>query len=82
MNFARAVLGIPVNEITLEKNGASAVILAKESTKTPTDSGIKRAASIANSDLRIFGNRQHVHIEEWQLHLHLEMNQQISLLKS
>lgn len=53
---ARAVLGIPVNEITLEKNGASAVILAKkESTKTPTYSGIKKAASIANSDLRIFG---------------------------
>lgn len=53
---ARAVLGIPVNEITLEKNGASAVVLAdKESTSQPIFSGLAEAANYANSDFRIFG---------------------------
>tara|TARA_B100001142_G_C14271767_1_gene631174 strand:- start:266 stop:1429 length:1164 start_codon:yes stop_codon:yes gene_type:complete len=53
---ARAILGIPVHKITLEKNGASAVVLAeKESLNTPTYSGIKEAASYTNSDFRIFG---------------------------
>ena len=53
---ARAVLGIPVEEITLEKNGASAVILAdKQSNHTPSYSGIKKAAAYPSSDFRIFG---------------------------
>lgn len=53
---ARAVLGIPVNEITLEKNGASAVVLAeKESSNAPSYSGIEKAASYPNSDFKIFG---------------------------
>ena len=53
---ARAVLGIPVNEITLEKNGASAVILAeKNSTNYPSYSGLIEAASYTNSDFKIFG---------------------------
>ena len=53
---ARAVLGIPVNEITLEKNGASAVILAeKNSPKYPSYSGLIKAASYTNSDFKIFG---------------------------
>ena len=53
---ARAVLGIPVEEITLEKNGASAVILAeKQCNHTPSYSGMKKAATYPSSDLRIFG---------------------------
>lgn len=53
---ARAVLGIPVEEITLEKNGASAVVLADQTNEnTPTYSGINKAAAYPNSDFRIFG---------------------------
>ena len=53
---ARAVLGIPVEEITLEKNGASAVVLANQTNEnTPTYSGINKAAGYPNSDFRIFG---------------------------
>ena len=53
---ARAVLGIPVSEITLEKNGASAVVLAStESSKEPVFSGIHKAASYKNSDFKLFG---------------------------
>ena len=53
---ARAVLGIPVEEIILEKNGASAVVLADQKNEnTPTYSGINKAAAYPNSDFRIFG---------------------------
>ena len=53
---ARAVLGIPVEEIILERNGASAVVLADQTNKnTPTYSGINKAAAYPNSDFRIFG---------------------------
>ena len=53
---ARAVLGIPVNEITLERNGASAVILAKnESNAQPIFYGINKAALYKNSDFKLFG---------------------------
>lgn len=52
----RAILGLPVNEITLENSGASAVILAdKESVEEPVYSGIEEALKIKNSDLKIFG---------------------------
>jgi phosphoribosylglycinamide formyltransferase 2 len=51
----RAVLGLPIPEITLERAGASAVILANdESTKKPVYSGIDEAAKFPTSDLRIF----------------------------
>ena len=53
---ARAILGIPINEITLEKNGASAVILAsKENNSLPVFSGLEKAAVVPNSDFKIFG---------------------------
>ncbi len=53
---ARAILGIPVNEITLLKNGASAVILAKDNKEDfPTITGLEDAAQVSNSDFRIFG---------------------------
>lgn len=52
---ARAVLGLPIPEITLERAGASAVILAdKEGTK-PTFTGLEKAMSQKQSDIRIFG---------------------------
>ena len=53
---ARAILGLPIHEITLQRNGASAVVLAtKESNTQPLYTGLEKAASIANSDFRIFG---------------------------
>jgi phosphoribosylglycinamide formyltransferase 2 len=53
---ARAVLGLPIPEVKLLRNGASAVVLAeKESNETPVFSGLKEAAVIPNSDFKIFG---------------------------
>jgi phosphoribosylglycinamide formyltransferase 2 len=53
---ARAILGIPINEITLEKNGASAVILAStENNSLPVFSGLEKAAVMPNTDFKIFG---------------------------
>jgi phosphoribosylglycinamide formyltransferase 2 len=53
---ARAVLGLPIPEVKLLRNGASAVVLAdKESNDFPTFSGLNEAASIPNSDFKIFG---------------------------
>jgi phosphoribosylglycinamide formyltransferase 2 len=51
----RAILSFPIAEITLEKNGASAVILASENSMHPTFSGIEKVASLPKSDFRIFG---------------------------
>ena len=53
---ARAILGIPVPEIRLLKNGASAVILANsEKRDFPSIKGADKAALIENSDFKIFG---------------------------
>lgn len=53
---ARAILGIPVPEIRLLKNGASAVILANsEKSDFPIIKGADKAALIENSDFKIFG---------------------------
>lgn len=52
---ARAVLGFPIPEITLERTGASAVILADKEGKAPTYSGLENAMSQPKSDLKIFG---------------------------
>lgn len=52
---ARAILGIPVNEIKLERNGASAVILAdKEIVSWPTFTGSEHIHSLENQDFRWF----------------------------
>ncbi len=51
----RAILSLPIHEITLEKIGASAVILASENSKNPTYSGIETVASLPKTDFRIFG---------------------------
>lgn len=52
---ARAVLGLPISEITLERVGASAVILAEQEGTNPTYTGIEKAMAHTKSDLRIFG---------------------------
>jgi|SRR6185312_5203410 len=51
---ARAILGLPIPEITLERTGASAVILASEEGKLPTYTGIEDLLKEHKSDLRIF----------------------------
>lgn len=51
----RAILSLPIFEITLEKAGASAVILATENSENPTYSGIEKIASLPKTDFRIFG---------------------------
>ncbi len=53
---ARAVLGLPIPEITLEHAGASAVILAPdESRSAPKYEGIADALATPKTDVRIFG---------------------------
>ena len=53
---ARAILGIPISEVVLERNGASAVVLAtRESNEQPVFSGWNEAAQFKNTDFKIFG---------------------------
>jgi phosphoribosylglycinamide formyltransferase 2 len=53
---ARAILGIPVNEIVLERNGASAVVLAmNEGEGSPVFKGLEKAAIIPQTDFKLFG---------------------------
>jgi len=51
----RAILSLPIFEITLEKAGASAVILASGNSDNPTYSGISSVAGLPKTDFRIFG---------------------------
>ncbi|WP_291132734.1 formate-dependent phosphoribosylglycinamide formyltransferase [Flavobacterium sp. UBA7682] len=51
----RAILSLPIFEITLEKAGASAVILAHGNSTNPTYTGISDVASLPKTDFRIFG---------------------------
>ena len=50
----RAILSLPIAEITLEKAGASAVILAS-GTGTPLFTGIENIAALPKTDFRLFG---------------------------
>jgi len=52
---ARAILGIPILEIPLLKNGASAVILADKDNDEPVFIGLEQAAEFKNTDYKIFG---------------------------
>lgn len=53
---ARAILGLPIPEIKLLRNGASAVILAtRQSHDFPIFSGLVEAASFSDSDIKFFG---------------------------
>jgi phosphoribosylglycinamide formyltransferase 2 len=53
---ARAILGLTIPEITLEKYAVSAVILAKDyNTEQPQYSGLEIAAQVPKTNFRIFG---------------------------
>ena len=53
---ARAILGIPVLDIPLVRNGASAVVLAeKKGAEFPVFSGLEEATNFTNTDFKIFG---------------------------
>lgn len=53
---ARAILGLPIPEITLERAGVSAVILAnKENNIQPKYTGVENALQEPKTDIRIFG---------------------------
>jgi len=51
----RAVLALPIPEITLERVGASSVILAKEEGVNPYFEGLEKIAVYPKSDFRLFG---------------------------
>ena len=52
---ARAVLSLPIPEIELYRQGASAVILSPVETHNPQYSGIEKVCAAPRTDLRIFG---------------------------
>lgn len=52
---ARAILGLPIPEIKLEKAGASAVVLANATLHQFTITGVEKALEQKNTDVRIFG---------------------------
>ena len=51
----RAVLGLPIPEITLERQGASAVILSEVETECPEYEGMEQVGAATQTYLRIFG---------------------------
>ncbi|MBK9331206.1 MAG: formate-dependent phosphoribosylglycinamide formyltransferase [Ignavibacteria bacterium] len=52
----RAILGLPINEITLQRSGASSVILSEKIiSSSPGYKGLDNALKFKNSDIRIFG---------------------------
>ncbi len=52
---ARAILNLPISEITLQRVGASAVILAEQEGTQPIYNGLEQAMNEKQSDIRIFG---------------------------
>jgi phosphoribosylglycinamide formyltransferase 2 len=51
---ARAILGLPIPEITLERVGSSAVVLATKEGKNPTYTGVEEVLNNKLTDVRIF----------------------------
>ncbi|WP_306353776.1 formate-dependent phosphoribosylglycinamide formyltransferase [Flavobacterium sp. '19STA2R22 D10 B1'] len=51
----RAILSLPIHEITLEKTGASAVIAAQFDSISPSYMGLEKIAALPKTDFRIFG---------------------------
>ncbi|MGZ3866861.1 MAG: formate-dependent phosphoribosylglycinamide formyltransferase [Bacteroidia bacterium] len=52
---ARAILGLPIPEITLERAGASAVVLASTDGKNPRYVGVEDVLQNKLTDVRVFG---------------------------
>lgn len=51
----RAILSLPIHEITLERAGASAVLLASKNSDNPIILGIEKISGLPKTDFRIFG---------------------------
>lgn len=51
---ARAILGLPIPEITLERTGASAVVLATKDGSNPTYTGVETVLENKLTDVRVF----------------------------
>lgn len=51
----RAILSLPISEITLERAGASAVLLASKNSDNPIILGIEKISGLPKTDFRIFG---------------------------
>jgi phosphoribosylglycinamide formyltransferase 2 len=51
---ARAILGFPIPAVTLERKGASAVILAVSEGNSPDYSGVEKVLQEKNTEVRIF----------------------------
>ena len=51
----RAVIGLPISEISLERIGASAVILASGQSTNPKFEGLEKLSTASKTDFRIFG---------------------------
>lgn len=52
---ARAILGLPIPEIKLERAGASAVVLAHQEAASFQINGLEEALQHTNTDVRVFG---------------------------
>ena len=52
---ARAILGLPIPEITLERVGASAVVLASQEGVNPKYIGLETVLNNKQTDVRVFG---------------------------
>ena len=52
---ARAILGLPIPEIKLERAGASAVVLANKTAEQFVITGVAKALEQTNTDVRVFG---------------------------
>lgn len=52
---ARAILGLPIPEIKLERAGASAVVLASKEASSFQINGLEAALKHLNTDVRVFG---------------------------
>lgn len=51
----RAILGLEISEITQERIGCSAVVLASKNSDSPSFSGLENAANNQKSDFKLFG---------------------------
>lgn len=51
----RAILGLPISEITLERSGASAVLLASKDSENPYFENLEVLANSSKTDFRLFG---------------------------
>lgn len=51
---ARAILGLPIPEIELLRNGASAVVLASKEGSKPEYKGVEEVLKNKNTEVRIF----------------------------